>query len=335
METLPTDNEFLSQLYERFKDKEWVARWEKHVKTVDLAEAVERSIAGGIAGNGREEELSQLIEESLTPSQLFRGKFIQMLKVLALHMLKPFRDKLEAIPVGCLPTRMLNGTTFRTPRGGHVIVLDQGVIMQLAILVRSYFAYYTWHTREPYCRDHSQAEFGRTIRLLAAFSVSGELGYLRNISTWDCPSLPQYDDVIEIFPMMIEVAILLHEYGHVVLGHLGSCRVMPLHFDSAGDLTTYLNSQGQELEADEFAFRQMTEGMKPGLDSLDIAFSFGLLFNFFHLGDQIQPPEAPTHPPALVRWERIKRLAGVPGRHGAWANDLDSFFMKLAKGLSR
>jgi Zn-dependent protease with chaperone function len=141
-----------------------------------------------------------------------------------------------------------------------------------------------------------------------------------------------YDQTVEMFAMGIEMFIMLHEYGHVALGHLGTCSLMPLRMKTGGELTLYTNSQLQEFEADEFAFKHYSSS---GMRSTDVAFSCGLLFHFFHLAELIRPPQSLTHPPGLARWQKIKNVEPLSAHPESWANFLDDAFAALAEGLPR
>jgi hypothetical protein len=102
-----------------------------------------------------------------------------------------------------------------------------------------------------------------------------------------------------------------------------------LNLEPAGELVVYANSVEQEFEADEFAFRHYTEA---GMKSYDVAFSAGLLLNFFHLCELISPPPAVrTHPPALSRWERIKGFGAPSTYPDSWANFLDDAFAAVGR----
>jgi hypothetical protein len=336
MVNLPSDEEYLEELYRLLRDEEWADRQERAAKREDPAVTAQTAIDRGEFRQDQYEALVEAFQESLTPSMYFRGKFIGLLRHAALNMLEKHRPQLEKIPVGCLPTRFLNAGACRTPRGGAVILLDSGVILQLGMLVRSFISYYTWNAPdhyaagEPYCHDHSRDAFGRTIQYLAAFSVSGDLKHLRVIDTWRCPSLPIYDQGVEMFAMGIEMFIMLHEYGHIVLGHLGSCSTRLIRLSNAEDVTLYTNSQLQEFQADEFAFKHYSAS---AMRATDVAFSCGLLFNFFHLAELIQPGRPATHPPALERWQMIKSLAPLSAHPESWANYLDDAFEPLSHGL--
>jgi hypothetical protein len=151
--------------------------------------------------------------------------------------------------------------------------------------------------------------------------------HLRKITTWRCPSLPTHESEVEDFALMIEIFIMLHEFGHVVLKHLSAGgRVTHL----AGDLLLYTNSEMQEFEADEFAYQAYCS---LGFRGSDVAFASGLLMHFFHLCEVLVPPSGRTHPPALHRWRRIKDFSPLSTYPDSWANYLDDTFAVLSQGL--
>lgn len=179
----PTDEEFLESLHDHLKDDDYI----------------------DFLGEFSEGDLKKRVDVAK-----------------ALLCLTASHDEAKTIPVGIVPTRELNACTVRTPRGSHVILLDSGVFLILAMLFRAYMAFYTWNTLKPYCHDHSQAAFGRTILLLAEHCVTGDFGVLARIPTLQCPSLPDYDRAVSNFANLVEIFILLHEYGHAILRHLDS-----------------------------------------------------------------------------------------------------------------
>src|SRR5581483_5448089 len=113
---------------------------------------------------------------------------------------------------------------IKTPRSGKIILLDGGVFSSLSLLIRSFLSFATWYNPAPFhhCRDHSQSEFARAILYLAAFCTSGDLVYLQKAAlVYNCPSLPPLGEKANLeadFYARIALAVLLHEYGHIVLG---------------------------------------------------------------------------------------------------------------------
>src|SRR5215472_17945858 len=182
---LPTDEEYLDQLYRMLKDDEWMEMRERAGQNQDPAAMARQAISEGTFTHDQFDALVEALRESGSPELYFRGQFIGRLRTMALSMLEPYRKQLENVPVGCLPTRQLNAGAYLTPRDGAVILLDSGVILHLGLLVRSFIAYYTWNAPdhfaagEPYCHDHSREAFAHTIQHLAAFCVSGNIEHLR------------------------------------------------------------------------------------------------------------------------------------------------------------
>jgi hypothetical protein len=330
---LPSDEEFLEQLHEKLSDDEWLAMWRRITASTDVASTAQAYISEGSFTADQFDDLVSALRESTNPALYFRGKYIEFLRNVALSATGEYSDRLSGILVGCLPTRLLNAAAFRTPRDGAVIILDQGVILHLGVLARSYIAWRTWRTADPYCLDHSQDDFARTILLLAHFSATGNMKYLEAITTWRCPSLPAHDELMEGFALGIEVFILLHEFGHVALNHLACAAATGLVIGQSSELSLFTNSEKQEFEADEFAFRRYCR-IRDRPD--DVALGCGLLFHFFHLCELIAPslPFGPrTHPPALQRWEKIKGYVDWSQYPGSWANYIDREFSILNRRL--
>jgi len=328
---VPTDEEFLAYLHDQLKDDEWVGIQKRFTADSDLVKEAKRYIAEGSFAEDQLNDLVEALYEATTPAAYFRGKFIDSLRHAALKMIGKHDESLDRVLVACMPTRILNAAAWSTPRGGALIVLDQGVIAQLGTLVRAFVAYHTWEQPEPYCHDHSKAAFGRTIQYLAAYSISGDMNWLKRIETYDCPSLRLHDPVVEYLSVGIELFIMLHEYGHIILGHLSTAAVTPMKLAAGNEVTILVNSVDQEFQADEFAFKTYAStGVKPW----DVALSAGLMMHFFHLGEMLAPaPTVKTHPPSLERWSRIRAMADPKQHPRSWANYLDDDFAPLAATL--
>jgi hypothetical protein len=120
MSNLPTDEEYLNQLYESLKDDEWVEMRKRAGQASDPEAMARQAISEGTFTHDQYDALVGALRESDNPSSYFRGQFIGLLRNMALLMLVPRRQKLERVPVGCVPTRQLNAGAYRTPRGGAV-----------------------------------------------------------------------------------------------------------------------------------------------------------------------------------------------------------------------
>jgi hypothetical protein len=132
---------------------------------------------------------------------------------------------------------------------------------------------------------------------------------------------------------MIETFILLHEYAHVVLGHLHDHASKPFAPEVGLGLTKYTKSQEQELEADQYALEHFVKLFTDGFTVAGdvILLSCGLLLHFLALCERRTAEShsgTTRHPPALERWGRIKNVLQVPDK-STMANGLDRVFLSI------
>jgi hypothetical protein len=138
---------------------------------------------------------------------------------------------------------------------------------------------------------------------------------------------------------MMEIFILLHEYGHVVCGHLKKGNVRHINFPGGADVVVYNKTQEQEFEADMFAFNKMSSAMLQehgnARAKLDIAMHIGILLKFFELCDSCRRPLeliSASHPPASERWKRIAEAAEAEKYPASVAANLDKAFSVIMFG---
>jgi len=196
--------------------------------------------------------------------------------------------------------------------------------MNLVLLVTWYQGFHSWHLGIPYCEDHTQIEFGKGIMSLAAFCATGEFKELRKASTLTCPSLPppSINEPTGLTVTMIQAFVLLHEYGHVILGHLNPSDTTLVEMTNKGAIEVYNISQNQEFAADAFALQAFPF-------KLEAAYFAGLLFKFFQTSETFLSVHSTTHPPSSARWERIKQVAGVANHSDSLAFQLDETFQSI------
>lgn len=116
------------------------------------------------------------------------------------------------------PTDEINGCIHKLPTGSMVILLDYGLLFSISPYCRWYLSYYTWHQSKPFCRDHPQEHFGMAIVHMAAYLASGNYYQMKEVKVFSCPSLPVFEPKSVELAFIIDRFILLHEYGHYVLG---------------------------------------------------------------------------------------------------------------------
>jgi hypothetical protein len=267
------------------------------------------------------------------PLNIFEGDYIRSLRGQAIRILGKKVANFGDTRAFLLSAQNLNGFAALTPNGTPFIVLNHGIIFILGYYTAWFMAFYTWFTPKPYCRDHSQAEFAQGILRLAHFEVAGDLNSIAEAETLYCPSIPKFQPDNRGFEKIIELAIILHEFGHLILGHVNGSPTYRIRVSRDTELEALKLSRQQEFEADAFAFRCICDS---GLAPDYVAFSMGLLFKFFELCHRLSPPTIPeskwTHPHPEARWKNIKDLAGATKSPKTLMADLDHSFDVLFRG---
>ncbi len=110
-----------------------------------------------------------------------------------------------------------------------------------------------------------------------------------------------------------EMCVLMHELGHMALGHLGrpDMTVTPVIADA--DVLGFAHQK--ELEADVFAVQRVHELAHGSLRLEDVIYAFGMLLVLAHAHDQLVGRiDITTHPEAMVRWDSVYALLGEQPR---------------------
>jgi hypothetical protein len=308
--------------------------------TVDSHHDFKALLALGLLQPNDRSAYAESKEELASLEKAYRGQFISELKKAALRITGDDEARLTAIPVGLLPTQELNACAVATPMHGAVILLNHGVIAQLMLVCRCAVAFVTWHSDEPFCRDAPQWAYARALIALARYVVTGDSRLLsEHLETLRFPSLSDYDKTTIAFTEMMELYILLHEYGHVIRGHLKESTLRTAFSGRLPDVMEYTKTEREEFEADEYAVTRLIQyGKNGGLRASDVAFSTGLVMKFFELCDNVESIlgslEPRTHPPASERWARIKNISRLSAFPGALAGSLDQAFQAIFDELT-
>jgi hypothetical protein len=294
---IPTDDEFLDTLYTRpSKQREQVSQAFVALATSALREA------GGIPDGA---DPDQFVRDMFDPQKDFRGLKVGLLRKAAQRYLSPDEQWLLSVPIGFLQTEELNGCAVLAPSGGKVILVDIGVLLHMHMLGRSVLALTTWAAPEPFCHDHEPVEWVKTIYSLANHTITQEDRFLAEIKTWHCPSLDEWDLKSAKFATNVELFVLLHEYGHIALGHLDPGKVV-----SKYGVQMLSTNHKQEFEADLFSFRKQAQvGQADGA-----ALAAATLFRFFDLIEHMlygTIHASGTHPPGRERWQHIKEAGDL------------------------
>jgi hypothetical protein len=319
--TLPSDEEYLNQLYEQFAVEE---SWMRTVSEDELAALTP-------------ELQRQLRREFADPRLAFTGIQIDEIRRAALAFLGKDKDRVAAIPVGLLPTRELNGAAVWTPRGGAVILLNNSVFWALPLIFFSYAALDSWDTDDALTKALPDVAFAEALLDLAAFCATDDIRHLTDVGHV-MRALIDGDSEEQVIKnaVFMECFVLLHEYGHVLCGHLKPDETTTLAMRSADDaLVTSRTHWDHEFEADAFAVKYMLRSGSGQLRATDVAVWPGLVLQFFGLvelvGSSLGVAQAPaTHPPARERWERVAKLVELDSAPDAYAARFDYWFARIA-----
>jgi hypothetical protein len=260
----------------------------------------------------------RLIQEAWSPSRTLRGwgaTRLRQMTLLHFNDDSTLHDRLLRIPVGIAMTHELNGLAARAPSGRSVIVLDSGVVFPLIYLLRSYWSLSTWHSNDPLCRDHSADDFAQAILHLAGHTgCKLDFDSLDKMPTYVCRISFEHQRRLAEYTIAGRIFLLLHEYAHVALDHLHSRSTQPFRFTRAGDVDVYRMNHGQEYDADKFALEHIrpADKLRPQFPFLFFAWVIGILLRYFDLCEAVADRAgirlAQSHPPAISRWEIIKKL---------------------------
>ena len=289
-------------------------------------------------------ETKAALREATSASASIQGTYISALRHSALTCLRehPKYDELCRVPVGMLPTRLLNGQACLNRDNEPLILIDSGMMRNLTEIVHAYHGFFEWAWgSKAYCRDHSQLDFAQTLLMLTVVIVSGEesLKELCPALIDKCPSVRSNSERRERstrYATMTRNFVLLHEYGHIALGHLHTSQSVQMHIGPATIHATAANPT-QEYEADAFAVEALISirDRLTKTESLDhtvavLAEPIGILMRFWDLleaGLSKQGSKlATTHPPAISRWRRIRKALTHSNVKKDFLSDLDDAF---------
>jgi hypothetical protein len=258
-------------------------------------------------------ELASDFRSSETFSQ---GQLAKSLQATALYMAGPARLKVENVPVAFLPHEDVNACAVRTPRDGAVILLNTAILDLFPIVCQCVSGILSEEMRGEMFPSLTSLDCAQSLYWLAREAVSPDIGLGRRARFFNDPEV--HEKVIDpSFPLtqrvesqflLMEYFILLHEYGHIVLGHLDTKRVRLAR--AATGVEIYTNSQTQEFDADAFALECLFRHLELK-DRWRVYVFLGTLFGFFRLLEAVsdEAHSASTHPPTPARWARLRELA--------------------------
>lgn len=324
-----TDQEYLDYLYQQYRDVGWEQKMSQLSERSDVEGSLERFSKVFGHRDGLDELTRAYLRETgnqnLNPAAVMKGNLSDSLRLVALSLLdEKQRSQVEHVPVAILPTRRLNGFAIQTPRKGKLVVLDFGIIVHLSLLAMIFRYYYAACLSAESSGGIAPGTFGFMFRCLAQFCVTGDLEQLDEI---DFQGLSAYGSHHTY--LIMELFVILHEYGHIILGHLDDSNVRKTIIGNENEIrdfgrsssakstiVEYSRSQLDEFEADLFAFNKLRIGLRElETSATEVLSPIGLVLNLFHFCEVLSKsfygvlPGSDTHPAARDRWDRLLKAA--------------------------
>lgn len=344
LDLAPDDERFVALLYRTFSSPEFEGIISGAAEARPFEQAFAEWVEAGVWEEGDVEAAEALYLENASSRGFFRGQFAEAVRELALLFTGEDEESLRRIPLLMMPSGELNARVFSAPSGLPVVVLNQGLIAQMAFIINATLSFISWHDEDPFCKDVPQSDYGAALVGLAFAVVSGDLRHLKpHAEALRFRSLGDYNKQTDMWLQLTEAFIVLHEFGHVIRGHLDPLREHPAEASVVTGAATaeqlesfeYNRSQLDEFEADAYSFDRILATGKGGFRSTDVALVAGISLRFLVLCERLSGASSDTHPPAVSRWERIKDLAGLDENPRALAHRLDGGFDTIEAHLFR
>lgn len=215
-------------------------------------------------------------------------------------MIGHHKTQLSKIPAGLVLNKYLNAEVLKGESNEIGILIDLGIISSLEQMLHAFLRFSRYHN--PIHRYRTTC--AQTLYLLSDFCVTGNLFSFSKISPIPkiCATPVILQHVLTCHGL-IDTFILLHEYAHVVLGHLDDCQV------NATDRLIKKN-RAQEIQADEQAVQWLIGSNEYRNIVPSVCHILGLLFRFQDLCETHPSFDLKgySHPSAMERWEQIKVL---------------------------
>lgn len=215
----------------------------------------------------------------------------------------------EEVIFGVLPTGRVNGLVCPVPAGGLIVAIDDGLFNFLYGLAKAVAMFYTVTVMNDglnftladqdlptAVQENEEANIRWTETLTATF-IYGYPNYAPLHPLWGSRAL-----LVSHLVTPLELFIVAHEYGHLVLGHCDDNRsTSKWRMSGSVDIEEYKTTQAEELEADRVGLEILREHQRHAGLTVDntrwvICFWAGCLNILEEMLGQW-----PTHPSASTR----------------------------------
>ncbi len=246
------------------------------------------------------------LQRILDPKYVLTHPIIQPYRRMALRCLAG-RDPLRKIPVALLPSAV-QATSYTSilPSGLPYVAIDATPVLLLPLL----FAFQSARSSVLSVPDRFLAYVtaNQGLMLVSLAMVTGDFGWF-DLAYQRCSELGSTPSGLrkayQMANLTAGVFLLLHEYGHIAMGHLEK---------------NSLDPKSAELEADKFALDALRDRAQNfGGPSDQMIFGPMALLTAFEQGRRvIGIPEDPTYP---VFEDRLQQIASVLGGKGSYSQE--------------
>lgn len=277
---------------------------------------------GLLSVDGFESAWREMEKHDLSDPMAMDAVITEAQRSSALKYLPPVdRALAERVPSTSAWTRRLNACTVKLPTGRPGIVMDKSMVLWTRMVARGASL-----AIDELCDDQQRLAGMQTVGFALLYAATQDFYFLKEgyKRYGALPETGRYMDLV--WPRLssgMDMFILLHEYGHALLGHLDA--------PALGEVGP--ERRQLEHEADTYALRLlMDDHMAPP------AWSICLLMRSFAIAEAVAPAAVSTHPSWRDRWSLLRHDAhagskGAPPLVDKWFDDIEGDLTEWVRGF--
>jgi hypothetical protein len=259
-----------------------------------LEALVDNMISEGLRDASEREQLIEFYRDPVT----FELYFLRDLLLKAGALNGPVDDiKLRAVHSGCF-----NAYACLLPDGTREILMNAGVTILMQQVAHCLKALTSWYSDAPFDKTLDIGGWVNSVLDVAFFIKYYPHGLITDTPFYRANI--EFDSNTSWQAEMCVMFVLAHEYGHHMLGHLGTKAVRALP-GSGHSVEVEVYHHSCEYEADRFALESIIK-YDESVSVSDAVWTVAPFFLLANLADQMaEPLTSPTHPPSMQRLERL------------------------------
>ncbi|UCG85088.1 MAG: hypothetical protein JSW71_14245 [Gemmatimonadota bacterium] len=247
-----------------------------------------------------------VLENRHALAEYYQEEIAAPLRRAALSHLGEDAEPVRNIPVGLLPLLTFDACAGIAPSGEKFIALDFGLGMCCTFLMELFGKLRTWGSDWAHDPGHSAEEYAAGIASLAYFSVTGSRDALLVALRLHDPAATHAKGYAAS-GLVARTWVLLHEYQHILLGHLDHAEVAHLDLSADEQIPIMSYQHSLEMAADRAALLTFISHARASLSAYSFVESLGPLLRFMRLREVVRSllrpaPPHPSHPGAEERW---------------------------------